>query len=78
MDIHHSHAKYMGGLTALADGATAKMHVMLSRNLLGNTSGLVTEPTVVSPLVPVFNLNAFMSISIMLPRPLAMYETHIC
>ena len=39
IDVHHSYAKHMACLTA--DDALAKMHAMLSKNLLGNTSGIL-------------------------------------
>ncbi len=61
IDVHHSYAKHMACLTA--DDALAKMHAMLSKNLLGNTSGILPEPTMKPLLAPVSGLNAFMSTS---------------
>lgn len=77
MNIHHGHAKHMGCLTAVAHDALAKMHVMRSKNLFGNTIGLLTEPIMKLLLTPVSGLNACQSLPILLPRPFAIFETHI-
>lgn len=63
MNIHHGHAKHMGCLTAVAHDALAKMHVMRSKNLFGNTIGLLTEPIMKLLLAPVSGLNASMSVA---------------